>query len=95
MANPTRTGTLVLQALSEGRQRAIAVKREAAAPVEREVRRALDVDILAGHPQRGRAARIARAIHHRVTERGVRKILERLFSGSDSLVSTRASSLTE
>lgn len=108
MTNPTRTGALVLQALSEGRNRAITRARDVGAHNERAIRRALDHDILAGYPERGRSTRIAHAVRGQVrvptrdgmerdwiSRQGVEKILQRLSSGCDSLVSTRVSSITE
>lgn len=84
MKNAAATGERVLAALDRGRALAIARARERAAPNERDVRRLLDLDILAGKGARGRAGRISRVLHGRVSESGVRKILARLFSGADS-----------
>lgn len=97
MADPAATGARVLAGLAAGRLEAIRMAREQAEHNERVVRRALDLDILAGHRQRGRAVRIARAVRGKVsvhirenvdrdwiTPRGVQKILARLSSGADS-----------
>lgn len=85
--DPATVGARVLAGLEAGRQAAIAKAQARAAVTAREVRRALDVDVLEGRPERGRAGRIARRLHRdglRISERGVRKILERLSSGSGS-----------
>jgi len=83
MAEAAATGRRVLAALDAGRERAIAYQRERAARYERLVRPELDLDILAGHPERGRAGRIARRLG--ISEGGCRKILHRLSSCSASV----------
>lgn len=83
----------MLAGLERGRLRAIAQAKAAAAPRERAVRAALDVDALAGHAERGRAVRIARRL--RLNPRTVRKILHQLYSGSDSLGSTHDNTVAE
>jgi hypothetical protein len=99
MKDPLTTGVLVQQALEKGRAAAIAKARDEGAHNADKVRVALDKDILAGHGDRGRAGRIAKMVrgHVRVragievrnfiSPRGVRKILERLSSGSASVSS--------
>jgi hypothetical protein len=85
-------GRRVLANLDEGRQKAHRRAREAAAPVYLAIRRALDQDILAGFPPRGRAGRIARAIPPRDTWEGFRpysvkqvsRILDMLARSSNS-----------
>lgn len=94
MTDPAAVGRAVLVALARGRDLAIARARERAAPNERDVRRLLDLDILAGKKDRGRAGRISRALCGRVSESGVRKILSRLSSGADSPWSNSASNMT-
>lgn len=96
VAERTDFAERVRAGLARGRQRAIEYQRERAAPTERAVRRELDLDILRGHSERGRAERIAGALRGRlkiragngmirtsITPRGVRKILERLFRCSE------------
>ena len=86
-ADPATVGVVVLANLARGRERAVAAARERGAITARAVRRALDVDVLEGRGERGRAGRIARRLQRggvTISERGVRKILERLSSGSDS-----------
>jgi len=88
MSDPADIGAKVLANLEAGRRRGIAAARERAAQAWRAVRRELDLDVLEGHAERGRAVRIHRRLwrHNvRLTERQVRKILERLASGSDCL----------
>lgn len=92
--DPAAVGQRVLDSLERGRALAINRARKLAAPNELAVRRLLDLDILAGNPHRGRAKRIAAALGY-LTERGVRNILERLSSRSDSLTQTRAVEATE
>lgn len=87
MADALEVGERVLAALSRGRARAIEAARARGAANELEVRRLLDLDILAGHDERGRAGRIARRMTKPISERGVRKILDRLSSDSDSSMS--------
>lgn len=87
-ADPATVGARVLEALARGREKAVAAAQARGATTARAVRRALDVDVLEGHGERGRAGRIARRLKRggvKITERGVRKILERLSSGSGSL----------
>jgi hypothetical protein len=94
LADPAVTGRAVLAALDAGRTRAIEAKKAEAVNHARLVRRLLDVDILAGHGQRGRAERISAHLPKRqdcngnmkplVCARTVRNILARLFSDSDS-----------
>jgi hypothetical protein len=91
-------GERVLQALERGRQRAIERQRRRGAITETLVRRLLDDDLLAARGVRGRAGRIQRALRRSgidLTERGVRKVLERLSSGSDSIESTDRTSSAE
>jgi hypothetical protein len=85
MADAAAVGARVLAGLERGRQRAIAQRKAAAAPRERAVRRELDLDVLAGHPERGRAARIARVL--RLDRRAVARVLARLQSGALSSAS--------
>jgi hypothetical protein len=92
MTDHAAVGKKVLAGLAKGRQNAIKQAKEGAEPNEREIRRALDRDILAGNPARGRAGRIARAVRGRVSvkfrkevrtyisRQGVEKILQRLLS---------------
>ncbi len=98
MTDPALTGQRVLDALAAGRRRAIAQARALGSQNERAVREALDVDILAGHKERGRAARIASGLRvHgcRLTRRTVQRILDRLSSVSRSKCSDPAQSVTE
>ncbi len=95
MTDPYATGRRVLEALAEGRRIAIQQRKAQAADNERLVRLELDRDILAGHPERGRPGRISRRLRGRIGERGVRKILERLSSGSDCLRQTAAKCTAE
>ena len=86
-ADPATVGARVLAALERGRERAIAAARERGAVTARAVRRELDIDVLAGHPVRGRAGRIARRLRRQgvtLSERATRTILERLSIASDS-----------
>jgi hypothetical protein len=88
----------MLEGLAQGREKAIARMRERAAITETLARRLYDIDLLAGHPPRGRAGRLSRAMRREgvsITERGVRKILERLSSSSDSLRSNAQQSIPE
>lgn len=78
--DPADIGRRVLAAFEKGRAQAIAQSKARAAPVEREVRRQLDLDILAGHTPRGRAGRIARELRGAVSRRTVARILARLYS---------------
>jgi hypothetical protein len=84
-ADPAAVGVRVLAALEAGRREGIARAQARAAALAVAVRRELDSDILAGHAERGRAGRISRRLAREgvtVTERGARKILERLSSRS-------------
>lgn len=88
MSDPAEVGRRVLEALAEGRRRAIAQvqnearRRDLLRLVAAKLRRELD----RGLPARGRAGRIARELHGLVTERHVLRILksDALFSMSDS-----------
>jgi len=82
-ADPYLVGERVLAGLEKGRRRAIAQAQARGARTVRAVCQALDVDLLEGRGERGRAGRIARRLRGMVGERQVRKILERLSSGSD------------
>lgn len=62
MTEPADLGRRVLAGLAKGRQRAIELARERARRNERLVLEALNHDILAGHPERGRAGRIHRRL---------------------------------
>lgn len=65
------------QGFDKGRRLAHAQARRDAIPNETAVRRAWDHDVLAGLPERGRAARIARATN--IEPRTVSRILGRLL----------------
>lgn len=65
------------QGFLKGRQRAHAQARADAAPRETAIRRAWDKDVLAGFPERGRAARIAKAT--RIPARTVSRVIGRLL----------------
>jgi hypothetical protein len=83
--DPATVGARVLAALDRARERAIAAARERAADNERLVRRELDIDLLDGHHERGRARRIHRRLRRygvEISERNVYKVLARLSSGS-------------
>lgn len=82
--DPADIGRRVLAAFEKGRAQAIAQSKARAAPVEREVRRQLDLDILAGHPLRGRAGRIARSLRGAVSRRTVARILATFYSVTNS-----------
>lgn len=87
-ADPATVGLRVLASLARGREKAVAGAQARGAVTVRAVRRALDVDVLQGHGERGRAGRVQRRLWREgvnVSERQVRKILERLSSGSGSL----------
>jgi hypothetical protein len=92
MTDPLATGQRVLAALDRGRALAIAAARERGEAHTLEVRRLLDLDILAGRSAWGRAGRIARRMGGRIKERSVRRILDKLSSVSDSSCSNAAHS---
>jgi hypothetical protein len=81
-ARAAAVGRRVLDALDAGRARAHRQARERRERTERIVRRALDVDIIAGNPERGRAMRIARATG--IPRRTVADALARLFYVANS-----------
>ena len=87
-ADPATVGERVLAGLAKGRRRAIEDAQARGAITRRAVRRALDVDVLEGRSERGRAGRIARRLRRQgvgISERHVRRILDTLSSVSDSL----------
>lgn len=88
MADDAQVGRRLLAVLAAGRERAIATQREHGAITIRAVRRQLDVDVLEGRSERGRAGRIARRLRRlglTVSERHVRRILADILSSvSDS-----------
>lgn len=94
VADPAAVGERVLRALSHGRTRAITAAKERAALVEREIRLHLDLDILRGHLPRGRAKRISLAMRGSVSERHVKRLLDKFFSVSDSSESNVGNSMS-
>lgn len=77
----------ILAGLAKGRQKAVERAQAQGAVTARAVRRALDVDVLEGRGERGRAGRIARRLRREgvtVGERQVRRIIDTLSSMSGS-----------
>ena len=74
---------MVLAGLAKGRQRAIARAKARAAETQLLVIIAANADRDAGRPLRGRAGRIRRKLHDAISERHVKRILDRLSSVSD------------
>jgi DNA invertase Pin-like site-specific DNA recombinase len=70
-------GATVRATLDAGRQRGIEWQHDRRAPLERVVRRELDLDQLDGHPAIGRAARIAE--RSKIPRRTVSRILRKLL----------------
>ena len=98
VSDAAATGTKVLAALEAGRARAIDQAKAQAAQNQRAVREALDVDIIAGNPERGRAGRIARVVRvhgYQVTRRTVQRILDKLSSVSSSACSDASAATGE
>jgi hypothetical protein len=81
-ANAAETGAKVLAALAEGRRKRLDDEAARVAKLEREVRSAIDIDLLSGHAEWGRAGRIARRLG--VPRRTVAKYLARLSSRANS-----------
>lgn len=77
-------GQKVLVGLTKGRQLAIQRSRKVGADNAYKVVILANLDMNAGSPQRGRAGRIARNLGGLLTERSVKRILDRLSSVSDS-----------
>lgn len=71
LAEEAALGHRVLKALTKGRRRAIEAAQARARSNERLVVEALNYDILAGHPARGRAGRIHRRIVRQFSPNGV------------------------
>lgn len=80
----TIIGRKVLEGLDKGRQRAIAQSKERAAFHVAKVVIHSNADFASGKPERGRAGRIARKLGGMLSERQVKRILDRLSSVSDS-----------
>ena len=77
-------GQKVLDGLDKGRQRAITQAKERAAFHVAKVVIHANVDVAAGKPERGRAGRISRKLSGILSERQVKRILDRLSCMSDS-----------
>lgn len=77
-------GRKVLAGLDKGRHRAIAQAKERAAFHVAKVVIHSNADFASGKPERGRAGRIARKLGGMLSERQVKRILDRLSSVSDS-----------
>lgn len=78
-------GDKVLAALENGRHRAIVRAREMGAANALQVMALAVTDAQSGRSPRGRAGRIARKLGGLLTERSVKRILDRLSSVSDSI----------
>lgn len=95
MTDAADTGAAVLAGLARGRAIANARAQAAAEQLRRQVIAGLGVDLLNGKDERGRAGRIKRRLHLQVGERHIRRILDTLYSMSDSSRSTPATTNTE
>ena len=81
---PESIGRKVLAGLFKGRQRAIEQAKERAAFHVAKVVIHANADVAARKPERGRAGRISRRLGGMLSERQVKRILDRLSSVSDS-----------
>lgn len=88
MSDPADIGARVLEGGRKGRELARTEDAARVARVEREIRRALDVDVLEGHREWGRAVRIAKRL--RIPRRTVAKYLARLSQRANSSEQTPA-----
>lgn len=78
-------GSKVLSELAKGRQRAIERARQIGAANAMQVMALAVIDAQAGRSVRGRAGRISRKLGGLLTERSVKRIMDRLSSVSDSI----------
>lgn len=74
-------GARILAGLARGRQIAIQRAKDTASRNIALILPLVNADIAAGHPLRGRAGRICRKLKGGLTERGVKRILDRLSVG--------------
>lgn len=86
-ADPAVVGARVLAGFEQGRRQAHELQRQRAAHLAELVLRAERLDRAAGRPVRGRSVRIGRRLRRdgiAVSDRHVRRIMDRLYCVSDS-----------
>lgn len=83
MTTARDVGERVLLGLAKGRARAIAQAKARGAARLAMIVVLANEDLQRGRPSRGRASRIARKLHGLLSERHVKRILDRLSSVSD------------